>query len=106
MTEYMQLHQLITRPGDGTNELVQYLKSLHAVEPVATKTLHAVDHGGHTLLMVALKYRKQERATALLEHGSDVRRTNNAGWKARFGEPAAPRRSRTSSFANLLDLCR
>ena len=80
MTEYMQLHQLITRPGDGTNELVQYLKSLHAVEPVATKTLHAVDHGGHTLLMVALKYRKQERATALLEHGSDLRRTNNAGW--------------------------
>ena len=76
----MQLHQLITRPGDGTNELVQYLKSLHAVEPVATKTLHAVDHGGHTLLMVALKYRKQERATALLEHGSDLRRTNNAGW--------------------------
>ena len=82
MTEYMQLHQLITRPGDGTNELVQYLKSLRAIEPIATKSLHAVDHGGHTLLMVAVKYRKQERATALLEHGSDLRRTNNAGWNS------------------------
>ena len=73
MTEYTHLHQLITRPGDGTRELVLYLGT-------DFPDLNAVDAAGHTLLMVALKYRKQERALALLVHGSDLRRANNAGW--------------------------
>ena len=73
MTEYTHLHQLITRPGDGTRELVLYLST-------DFPDLNAVDAAGHTLLMVALKYRKQERALALLVHGPDLRRANNAGW--------------------------
>ena len=77
MAEYTQLHQLITRPGDGTSALVWYLS-----RGTDLKTLHAVDRAGHTLLMVALKYRKQESALALLVHGSDLLSRNNAGWNA------------------------
>ena len=77
MAEYMQLHQLITRPGDGTSDLVWYLS-----RGTDSKTLHAVDRAGHTLLMVALKYRKQESALALLVHGSGLLFRNNAGWNA------------------------
>ena len=87
MTEYTHLHALITRPGDGTRDLVLYLsrgtdlKTLSVAElQRCRRVLNAVDGAGHTLLMVALKYRKQERALALLDHGSDLRYTNNAGW--------------------------
>ena len=47
MAEYMQLHQLITRPGDGTSDLVWYLS-----RGTDSKTLHAVDRAGHTLLII------------------------------------------------------
>jgi len=74
MAEYTHLHHTITSPGDGIGDLVRFLSQ--------GTDLNAADSGGHTPLMVALKYRKQERALTLLAHGSDPSQTNNSGWNA------------------------